>query len=114
MFTPPHESEFLSRGFDFSPAHDPNEAVLSYCRHYASQQVLTVGFTLGSETALHVSIAHGSAPVATVEMENLASMDFQSWHGERILRFYFSVPRGATDLRVHFEPEPRVYVSVLA
>ena len=46
-------------------------------------------------------------------MENVTDMAFQSRNGERTLRFYFSRSGGTTDLRVHYEPEPKVYVSVL-
>jgi len=113
-FTLQHESEFLSRGFELSPAHDPNEAILSYCRRYPDDQVLTVTLSIGLEPKVHVSMSNGSVPFSVVEMENVTDMAFQSWHGERTLRFYFSRPEGITDLRVHYEPEPKVYVSVLA
>ena len=114
MFTPPEESEFLSRGFDLSPQHDPNEAVVSYCRIYQNNQLLTVTFTLSAEASVQVSISHQSMPATAVEIENLDSVAFQSWQGERTLRFYFSLPQRTADLRVHYEPEPRIYVSVHA
>jgi len=114
LFTPPEESEFLSRGFEQSPLHDPDEAIVSYCRSYQSNQVLTVTFTLGIETNVQVSLSHDAVPCTAVEIESLESVAFQSWHGERTLRFSFSVPQGTTDLRVHYEPAPSVHVSVLA
>ena len=108
----PQDEEFFDRGFCLAPAHDPDEAVIAYCRQYVGGQVLTISFTGGSEIDAQVSNALNAAPTTVVEMGNLTGLDFQSWYGERTMRFSFDVPQGRTDLRIHYDPEPRIYVSV--
>ncbi|MFG6485602.1 hypothetical protein ACG04R_02900 [Roseateles sp. BYS78W] len=112
-FQPPDELEMFDHGFGLAAEHDPEEAVLSFCRSYEDFRLLTVTFKMGYSSSVHVLITEKEGTTSNLSVEEVATWGFQSWEGESILRFSFSNTFEHFDLRLHYEPAPRVYFCAL-
>lgn len=113
IFSPPSELEFIDRGFGFSPAHDPDEAVISYVRTYPEGRELVLTFAIGSMSSLHVVLSQSSISLSEMTLECVRSFSFQSWHGERIFRVNFEGQFHVMDLRVHYDSFPSIHLASL-
>ncbi|HNA22586.1 MAG TPA: hypothetical protein PLN40_14350 [Agitococcus sp.] len=112
MFVLPQENEFIDRGFNFSQEHDLDEAVISYVRTYQDDFELKITFDIGLTSSVYVSLLKSKHPLSQVTVECIEDISFQSWNGERILRF--SDVQGKIDLRIHYEPKASIYLSSLS
>jgi hypothetical protein len=108
-FQPPDELEMLGRGFEIGEAHDPEECVLAYRRTYSDGLTLTVVFDVGHSSSIWVSIMRDGRCLSEMVAEGVLSMQFQSWHDDRILRIRFDESFPGNDLRIHHHPAPSIH-----
>lgn len=110
-FQPPHELEMLERGFELGETHDPEQCVLAYRRTYPGGLMLTVEFDIGHSSSIGVSILRDGRCLSETVSEGVLSIQFQSWHGDRILRVPFEERLLGNDMRIHYHPAPSIYFA---
>ena len=110
-FQPPDELEMLERGFEIGEAHDPEGCVLAYRRAYPDGLTLTVEFDIGHLSSIRVSIMCNGRCLSETVAEGVLSMQFQSWHDDRILRIRFDEDSLGNDMRIHYHPAPFIYFA---
>lgn len=110
-FQPPDEMEMLERGFEIGEAHDPEECVLAYRRTYPDALMLVVEFDIGHVSSIRVSIMRAGRCLSETVADGVLSLQFQSWHGDRILRVRFDENFSGNDLRIHHHPAPSVHFA---
>lgn len=107
----PDEAEFAERDFwptDMDPAHLPFDwAEAQYVRYYPNDTALTLTFCPGGGSA-DIGLTNANGRVFGVLIERIVMVDFQSWHGERVVRLYMQTPLGEREAFVHYDPVPRL------
>nr|AAS92952.1 hypothetical protein [uncultured bacterium] len=105
----PPPDEFLARGFACSATHNPSHLTSAYTRSYPGQLELTLVWGPVS-TDFHAELRLDGEIASSVSVGEVTSVAFQSWHSEQIVRVYC---RSGGDLRVHYNPRPRIHAAFL-
>lgn len=109
-FIPPSEDEFLDRGFFAAEDHDPEDGVLSFVRDYPDGSTLQIKLEMGISSRVSVQIGDAGRSGCSVRVEGAELWSFQSWHGERVMRYQRTSSAGAWDLRIHYDAVPTFHI----
>lgn len=110
-FQPPDEHEMLEHGFEIGEAHDPEECVLAYRCAYPDGLTLAVEYAVGHSSSIRVSSMCDGRCLSETVAEDVLSIKFQSWDGDRILRVRFDERAHGEDMRIHHHPAPSLYFA---
>ena len=113
QFQPPDELDMLERGFELDDAHDPEECVLAYKRTYSDAFELRVQFNIGHPSSIKASITCAGRCISETVAEGVLVIEFQSWHGDGVIRARFDKSFDGHDMRVHYRPEPAIHFASL-
>ena len=104
----PDDDQFLEHGFVLAADHDPGELTFAYTRQYSDERTLFLLF--GPVTGdLKAEIFFCGEWVSSVSLVDVESVAFQGWDADQIVRIQSPT---AADLRVHYQPAPRLCVAV--
>lgn len=106
----PEELDFFERGFGLSLEHDPDEAFFSYIYRYENGQDLIFTHSPFTGNSVSVKLVTGKAEIFYLYLEGVASIAFQAWEQDKIIRVYFS-SKSTKELRVSYLPQPKLHYS---
>ena len=106
IFDAPEEHEFVYEGFGLSTGHDPNEPLFSYVYLYDGA-TLTFSFSPAMGQFFRAQYQIGEETVFEVCFEGVNGIKFSGWNGEKTIEVSLIKQK---DIRIFYNPKPRIYI----
>jgi len=105
--------DFYDKEFYPSSKDDHDEGVISYAKQYSNGRELVITLLpYGIDSIVTAEIIEGDSVLVSVTQDNVASIAFQGWGDEKILRVYLA--NSNNEFLIYHEPQPRVFYGELS